>query len=622
MKNYIILVTLLLSHLVTAQQKINITPAFECANTIQYMNVYAQGDTIIDVQRVLSGKLKSEKINRDGDELYFMAKPLSYWSDFYIEQQDEKDRELILESTSIDIDRIQVYVLDSQNVVVQKFPIAGDHEAFSKRVINNRFLTYPLHLKAKQRYRILIYFEQFNAFLHFKLNLYATSSYIVQKQLYDFRAAFQILSFVIMTVLSFIILYILKNRLVLFFFLYCSNGLLYWIATTGFGMQLFWNNSTIIGDQGRNISLIISFFLAGLLAIEICELPRHFHKLYLIIRTVIYILLTYSVIAILYIVFPLPYRVVIFSLGWTICSILVILIYAVIILHYYRFRERHILFLLFSHSIGILATIIYVLMIFGIINDLSLTTLLDLSALSFYILFYILIDNLIKLHNKQQQQQLELKTVQQQARTNIIIGQELERQQISLFLHDNIAVFLASLKMKFSTIFNPADPKHEELFLELDEISDEIRNMSHELSPHALKSGNLTDAIRDTLGRIQYLAPELMIEFELDHFEEAAISLEIKKAIFFISQELLYNIVKHANASKIVLTLSLSESHLYYELLDDGVSYEIEAEHYSGIGLQNITARLVLLNGTIQVHKNKKSKGMTRIVKIPLSEHY
>ena len=152
--------------------------------------------------------------------------------------------------------------------------------------------------------------------------------------------------------------------------------------------------------------------------------------------------------------------------------------------------------------------------------------------------------------------------------------------------------------------------------MDLDEISEEVRNISHELSPVSLSEGNLANAIKDSLGRVQYLAPELKIVFNYHHLDEEIVDTAIKKALFFISQELLYNIVKHANANKVELDIMIKEDKIVYTLVDDGQLFDSE-EDKKGIGFHNIKARLQLLNGTLTLFPNQQ-QGMTRMIVIPI----
>lgn len=201
--------------------------------------------------------------------------------------------------------------------------------------------------------------------------------------------------------------------------------------------------------------------------------------------------------------------------------------------------------------------------------------------------------------------------------SNIITGQELERQQISQKLHDEIIIALASLKMKLSSYWKNNDEVMEDIMLELDEIGDEVRNISHALSPLALQNDQLVVAIQDSICRIKKMDPELIITFEYDSFDENIVSDNIKKALFFICQEMLYNIVKHANASNVLVQISADKlsNEVHFGITDDGTTFSMD-DQSNGIGILNIKSRLALINGRLKFEPNP-DRGMNREIEIP-----
>jgi len=63
----------------------------------------------------------------------------------------------------------------------------------------------------------------------------------------------------------------------------------------------------------------------------------------------------------------------------------------------------------------------------------------------------------------------------------------------------------------------------------------------------------------------------------------------------------LNNIFKHANASTIIISLQQEEETLQLAIKDNGVGFD-PAKKRNGVGLQNITNRAELMNGTVSIN--------------------
>jgi signal transduction histidine kinase len=603
---------------INAQQNIIFDEKFQFTNVLPYIDLYAQSDTSIEIKKVLSGNLTKVEVNKSSEELFFPPKQLCYWADFKIENKTAFDREILLEVSKPDLDHLQLFVLDSLNQVIKTFPLTGDHVPFKQHPTSFRYFTFPLQIAAHSKYRYLMFFEKYSAFLQLDLKLYSNQSYIEQKQWIDIKEAGYIVLFLIMSLIALFLFIVLKTRLAFYYFLYVSCYFVYWIAYLGWGTQTLWPSSLGFNDQIRNYLHLCGLTLTGLILKDFCNLaitlPRwnKFLTILLISTPFIFLYIFYFPLA------PLSIRRFGFITCWIIGTLLAVSIFIIGVIHLIKYREKSVFLLLLAHFAIVFGTILFFITILNLLEGFhfSFGNFFSFTFFSTVLLSYIVANKMLIIQKEHQVQQKELTEAKQRALTNIIIGQEIERQQISQRLHDSISITLATLKMKFSSVFDTDRVENEDIYMDLDEISEEVRNISHELSPVSLSEGNLANAIKDSLGRVQYLAPELKIVFNHQLLNEEIVDTAIKKALFFISQELLYNIVKHANANKVELDIRIKDEKIIYTLIDDGQPFDSE-EDKKGIGFHNIKARLQLLNGTLTLSPNQQ-QGMTRMIVIPI----
>jgi signal transduction histidine kinase len=189
-----------------------------------------------------------------------------------------------------------------------------------------------------------------------------------------------------------------------------------------------------------------------------------------------------------------------------------------------------------------------------------------------------------------------------------IEGEEKEKARIGRELHDGIAQEIVGIKLAMHQ--QQADPK---LIDELNRISLDIRNISHELMPQTLKEYGLKLAIEDICQKI--LAPS-GIQFELHStLPEERLPNKIEITLYRIFQELAHNIIKHSHATEVLVQLRKMSNHILLVVEDNGKG--ITDEKKNGIGISNLKSRVQLLDGNLQYDSSDK-EGTTAIVRVPI----
>ena len=107
--------------------------------------------------------------------------------------------------------------------------------------------------------------------------------------------------------------------------------------------------------------------------------------------------------------------------------------------------------------------------------------------------------------------------------------------------------------------------------------------------------------------------------------EEPELSSIYKVTLYRVLQEACCNIVKHAKATKVEVTLSCEDNKLTLEIQDNGIGFDVQKKkemsggERCGFGLSMMKERVTLLGGTIQI-KSVIGEGTTVSVEIPLHE--
>jgi signal transduction histidine kinase len=205
-------------------------------------------------------------------------------------------------------------------------------------------------------------------------------------------------------------------------------------------------------------------------------------------------------------------------------------------------------------------------------------------------------------YTRTREEMLELVKEQEMKSVNSFIsGQEKERARIASDLHDRLGSLLSTVKLHFSSIepYFENEPELSENFSYaislLDQSVTEVRSVSHNLAKEILTEFGLVGAIENLRDSINS-ASILKFVFVNTGFN-LRLSYEIEIEIYRIIQELVTNVIKHANATELVIQFVADEETLSITVEDDGVGFDIDKVKKDGLGLHNIFNRTATIKG-------------------------
>jgi signal transduction histidine kinase len=203
---------------------------------------------------------------------------------------------------------------------------------------------------------------------------------------------------------------------------------------------------------------------------------------------------------------------------------------------------------------------------------------------------------------------------------SVFDGEEIERQRLSRELHDGIGQSLIAVKLRLENLLyqDVKDIRNsiQELKKYFDQIIDEVRRISNNLMPSVLEAFSIPIAFRNLFSETEEHSG-LRIHFEAKgNFDD--LDKKIKTYIYRLTQEALNNIVKHAEASVVRVSLTRTLDQLTLVIRDDGKGFSIETVgKEGGNGIHNMRERASLLQGQIDI-RSAPSKGTTITLNVPI----
>ncbi|MBK9530890.1 MAG: PAS domain-containing protein [Chitinophagaceae bacterium] len=198
-------------------------------------------------------------------------------------------------------------------------------------------------------------------------------------------------------------------------------------------------------------------------------------------------------------------------------------------------------------------------------------------------------------------------------------ARETERSDIGKELHDNINQLLGASRMYLEMAKRGGE--NSALYLSrsseytLNAI-DEIRNLTKGLTTDIINNIGLGDAIENTVRDLSEVNL-VKISSSLESFNEDSVTDKFKHNVFRIIQEQLNNILKHAKAEKIIISLVQNKRSIKLRISDNGIGYDTRKKQ-KGIGIENIKDRASRYKGNA-VFVSQPGRGCVLTVLFPVS---
>jgi signal transduction histidine kinase len=256
-------------------------------------------------------------------------------------------------------------------------------------------------------------------------------------------------------------------------------------------------------------------------------------------------------------------------------------------------------------------------------DNIYILVILAMVGTAVIVVFFILLQmrnqNKI-LHQKRKIQEAEI-AHQKDLLQSVITSQEAERKRIGMDLHDEVGAALSTLRIKIekNAVDNPAAGILTSAYKsDIDKIIDNMRTISHSLSPRISGNFGFYDAIHELSDGVNRSGKINMIL----NFDESKLPVfaneQAPMALYRVIAELINNTLKHASAHQIQLDIDIANSKLNIGYKDDGIGLSQKPDAKSnGMGMQNIESRLGIIGAEWKIQKPENG-GYGILISVPL----
>ncbi|HZD58243.1 MAG TPA: sensor histidine kinase [Anaerolineales bacterium] len=277
-------------------------------------------------------------------------------------------------------------------------------------------------------------------------------------------------------------------------------------------------------------------------------------------------------------------------------------------------------------SILILATFAGQTIQFGWPGGLSFT-LLYIGGLIFVTAFSVLTIQADESRQRSERLLDELREAHRQLQAYAGQAEELavakERNRLARDLHDSVAQTLYGLTLQSEAASRQLASGHldkvgeylGEIRQSAQQTLQEARLLIFELRPPILEKDGLSAALRARLEDVEGRSG-LKTHVNLD--EVGRLPSDVETGLYRIGQEALNNILKHAQAGQVWLNLTLNQTKVSLEIVDDGMGFDPAAAHeQGGMGLEGMQARAEQIGANFRM-QSERGEGTRVKVEVPL----
>ncbi len=233
---------------------------------------------------------------------------------------------------------------------------------------------------------------------------------------------------------------------------------------------------------------------------------------------------------------------------------------------------------------------------------------------------------LVSLYNRRSKLHLQEKNLMNQNFESELLKTHLEVQEqtmqtIATDLHDNIGQLLSLTTLTLNSVnLNDVKRSEEKIATSLSLVNKsikELRDLAKILQGEQLLETGLGNALQQELDRLERIGGyELKVNNQL--IDSATSSPKKDLIILRLLQEIINNIIKHAEATCIEIDVHLKGEHLFLSVTENGVGFDYEQvkKQNRGIGLYSIHKRIEMITGNIQISP-RNPNGTIIAIEIP-----
>jgi two-component system, NarL family, sensor kinase len=245
-------------------------------------------------------------------------------------------------------------------------------------------------------------------------------------------------------------------------------------------------------------------------------------------------------------------------------------------------------------------------------------TYIIIAALTLTLVLIVVIFLLLR-GRARRERELFLRNAQIQA---TIHSQENERRRFARDLHDGMGQLISALRLALHSINKDSSLEERHVVANkaeslLNDMHKEIRSIAFNLMPQTLVKSGLVPALKEMATR---LSDSSSLQVRVNGFDIPERLTELQEiSLYRVVQEWINNVVKYSMATVIEVQLVGYEEEITITIEDNGNGFDASSlMNSAGNGWKNITSRVNLIKGMVDVDTNPLRAGTTLIIRIPI----
>lgn len=207
----------------------------------------------------------------------------------------------------------------------------------------------------------------------------------------------------------------------------------------------------------------------------------------------------------------------------------------------------------------------------------------------------------------------------------IIVLQEEERTRLAFTLHDQIGQPLNIIKLMLNKACtsgrNVSTYKDsvKKIMIILDELIDLINTLSLDLRPKLLDDLGLMKALKWYFERYKKM---FNIDVFFEFHDDDSLPIEVVNTVYRVIQEALNNVVRHANAKSVKVTVRVEQQVLHLSVEDNGIGFDVDKLTLeNALGINIMKERFKLMGGELII-SSKPGDGTMISGRIPYNDQH
>ncbi len=507
------------------------------------------------------------------------------------------------------INYIGAWILKADSLV-QEIPLGGDRFVFKQRAIIHPDFVFYLPQKNQQEFSFLLLLDKRNEQLNIPVHFLTDDGFLNYNRIKNMLTGLM-MGIGLFLILFSIFLYVqMRERLYIYYAIYIALVFFYIFSDYGYSFMYFFPNHPFPADFTRPMAISFATPVYVLFALNLLDIRKQmpvYYKWSMGYLAVYFILL---LTAMLLMSNTGPFRS---TLVWIMQVYQNLSAVGMMIIAIAGIRKKipYSIYIIFSALTLLLSFFFFMQFLSGYMVDTVVTrNMMNFGFAAEIILLAFVLTLRFKNYKNQSEQLLRTTNLQQEQIFKTISDyQQKEMQHYSSMLHDSVGAHLSAIRLNLESIQRNENKQSvseslEQSIADVSCLADDVRQFSHTLSPVLLQKKGLVEAIKEIIEGINK-GSGLYIQFEsIGTLQKVSFRYEL--LIYNILQELIQNIIKHANATEAIVQLILEKELIYLFVEDNGRGYN-PFFIKDGLGFSQIKQLVTFVKGNLTIESNVNS---------------